>query len=115
MKEKKLYNLSSLLQAVGNDKASLKEMVQIFLDTLPQALEDLHKNIEKGNWETVRSIAHSAKSNIDMIQVKSSFVKIKEIETLASEAKETDKIPLLLKEIEKEMNVVFEGLKEELK
>ncbi len=115
MKDKKLYNLSSLLQAVGNDKVSLKEMIQIFLDTLPQALADLHKNIEEENWETVRSIAHSAKSNIDMIQVNSSFVKIKEIEALASEAKETDKIPPLLSEIEKEMNIVFADLKKELR
>ena len=113
MKKDKPYNLKTLLQAVGNDKESLKEMIQIFLDTLPQALAKLRESMEKEDWDAVKRIAHSTKSNIDMLEVQSSFYKIKEIETLAKEQHETEKIPILLEKIEKEMATVYTGLKAE--
>ena len=114
MKRDKPYHLKTLSQAVGNDKESLKEMIQIFLDTLPEALSNLRKSMEKEDWDSVKKIAHSTKSNIDMLEVQSSFYKIKEIEMLAKEQNETEKIPDLLEEIEKEMATVYKGLKTEI-
>ncbi len=115
MSEEKLFNLDIIHQIVGGDKESFIEMIKIFLDTLPAALKKIRVNIENQNWEEVAKIAHSAKSNIDMLEIKSSFYKIKEIEALAKERKNTEKIPELLKKIETEMNTVFEELRQEIK
>ncbi len=114
MNEDTLYDLRALSQAVGGDKESIKDMIRIFLSTLPPFLKEIEKNMEKGNWKEVAKTAHTVKSNIDMIGVKSSFYKIKEIEFLAKQEKDTDKIADLFKEVKKEMNTVFDGLKQEL-
>ncbi len=114
MSEEKLYDLTAVSQAVGGDKESVKDMIRIFLSTLPPYFKEIKRHIEDENWKGVAKTAHTVKSNINMIGVKSSFYKIKEIEFLAKEEKDTGKISNLFAEMEKEMNKVFDELKKEL-
>ena len=67
MSEEKLYSLSNIKNAVGGDKESLKEMIKIFLDTLPSLLSEIKNAFDKKDWQAVAKAAHSAKSNIEMV------------------------------------------------
>ena len=114
MKKEKIYDLNIISQAVGGDKESLKDMIRIFLTTLPPYFANMKTYIDNKNWKEVSKIAHTVKSNIDMIGVKSSFYKIKEIEYLSKQEKDTEKIPSLFQDVEKEMNSVLNDLKTEI-
>ena len=114
MNDNRLFDLRIISQAVGGDSESIKDMIRILLSTLPPYLKNIKKNIENENWEEVAKIAHTVKSNINMIGVKSSFYKIKEIEHLAKERKDAGKMASLFKEMENEMDKVFNELKIEL-
>ncbi len=111
----KLYNLNNLKNAVGGDKKELKEMIALFVDTLSELLTEIETGIKEGDMAKVASAAHSAKSNIDMLEVKSSFIKMKEIEVLAKAKEELEKIPRLFDAVKTEMKQVIEGLKREIK
>ncbi len=114
MSNKKPFNLTNIINAVGGDRESLKEMIKIFLDTLPPLISEIKDALDKKDWQTVAKAAHSAKSNINMLEIKSSFAKMKEIEALAKAKEKTEKIPLLLEDIKTEMEKVFEELRKEL-
>jgi CheY-like chemotaxis protein len=80
-----LVDLSYLTDLSGDDPAYLRDVVGIFLGSVPQSLEHLQKLVEDGsNRDAIRKTAHSLKSSFGVIQVNGFLERLAQIETLAS-------------------------------
>ena len=51
MSNKKPFNLTNIINAVGGDRESLKEMIKIFLDTLPPLISEIKDALDKKDWQ----------------------------------------------------------------
>ncbi|WP_421920020.1 Hpt domain-containing protein [Marinifilum sp.] len=59
-----LTNLSYLKEMSGNDNSIIEEMIGIFIEQIPEFIQDLTVNFESKNWEGLGAVAHKAKSSV---------------------------------------------------
>lgn len=76
----KLYDLSMVEAISGGDQQFVKKMIQLFLDTMPQALNDLEAELKQEKWESLGKLAHKMKSTIDSMGIVSLKQDIRAIE-----------------------------------
>src|SRR5437879_13842147 len=66
-----LYDLSMVQSVSGGDEAFIKKMVALFIETVPQNVEELSKATREENWEQVGKTAHKLTSTVDSMDIKS--------------------------------------------
>jgi len=86
----KLYDLSMVESIAGGDENFVKKMVQIFLDTMPASVEQLQKELNKQNWDSLSKLAHKMKSTIDSMGITSLKDVIRAIEANAKHKHELE-------------------------
>ena len=85
MEHKKPYTLAKLSQYVGGNKDEIKEMISIFLETIPLDINQLPELAEKQDWQSIYKIAHKVKPSFDVFAMDDILVDIRNIELLARE------------------------------
>ncbi len=65
----KLYDLSMIESISGGDMGFIKNMVQLFIDTMPSQVNELKQALEQANWDMVGKHAHKMKSTIDSMGI----------------------------------------------
>ena len=114
MNQAKLYNLDRLSQYVNNDLTQIKEMINIFLGTIPQDIDQLQKSADKERWDKVYEIAHRIKPSVDVFEMNEILIDIKRIEKLAREDDIENNLVELIKELSEKFNSVILLLQKEL-
>jgi CheY-like chemotaxis protein len=76
----KLYDLSMIETISGGDEGFLKKMMQIFIDTMPQSMQEIQKELQQQEWEKVGKVAHKMKSTIDSMGIEQLKQDIRTIE-----------------------------------
>ncbi len=66
------------------------ELMQIFIDQVPEFIEEMNSYYDNKDWEALSAIAHKSKSSIDIVGLKELQIKLKTLELDAKEAKNTD-------------------------
>jgi HPt (histidine-containing phosphotransfer) domain-containing protein len=61
---KKITDLSYLKEMSGNDNSIIGEMIDIFLEQIPEFEEEISSSFETQNWQELGAIAHKAKSSV---------------------------------------------------
>jgi PAS domain S-box-containing protein len=96
----RLYDLTMVESVSGGDQAFIKKMVALFIETVPQNIQDLKNAMEAGNWEQVAKTAHKLKSTIDSMGIKSIHQEIRSIEAKAKALESVETIPALVATID---------------
>ena len=89
-----LYSLDYLREV--DDQDYLVEVLQLFLDTTPEALNAIREQVIYENWEEVYKTAHKLKSSLGILQMNKMLADVSEIERLAKEEEHLDKLPILI-------------------
>ena len=77
----KLYDLS-LLEAMGkNDASFIVDILRMFLESIPEDLNQLNKTFVDNDWNQFGKAAHKLKATIDTLGVQSISDTIRQIET----------------------------------
>jgi HPt (histidine-containing phosphotransfer) domain-containing protein len=79
MKTNKLYDLTQLIDIVG-DEEGLQKMVTIFVESTPRIMDDLNENLLTNNFEMIAHNAHKMKASIDMMKIVSLHDVIRKID-----------------------------------
>lgn len=58
----KYYDLTGIEDATSGNKAYIKNLIHLFLNTIPCELEVLKTNFEKSDWENLGLKAHKIKN-----------------------------------------------------
>jgi PAS domain S-box-containing protein len=87
--DEKLYNLSMVESISGGDAEFVKRMIQLFLDTIPPALNDIRAARDEQRWDALGKLAHKLKSTIDSMGI----VQLKQIvRTIEANGKNGDNL-----------------------
>lgn len=63
-REYKYIDLTYLEGIAEGDKDIIKELVEIFLDQMPEFIDGFAENVRDKNWIKIAAIAHKAKSSV---------------------------------------------------
>jgi CheY-like chemotaxis protein/HPt (histidine-containing phosphotransfer) domain-containing protein len=112
--DSRLYDLTMVQSVSGGDEGFIKKMVALFIETVPQNVQDLKKALQEENWEQVGKTAHKLKSTIDSMGIKSIRQEIREVEANAKALESLQTIPSLVATIDTVINECIGQLQAEV-
>lgn len=87
-----LYDLSNVLEM--DDVDFTLEILNVFLDTVPKALEELKTGIAQAtDWDTVNKVAHKLKGGVGVLQMNEMIKQLSTIEVNARSRCNMDQLP----------------------
>lgn len=106
----KLYDLSSLVQFIGNDVSALKNIVSVFLDSTETSIEEL-----KNNLQDLEQLSQTAHRMIPMLRQIESFEIVSILEKLENKEISLDKVENYINDIIQKLGALTDMLKTEYK
>ena len=76
----RLYNLEKLYGIEHKDANFVKEVLMLFLNTIPAISDELVKAANEKKWDQVYFLAHKMKANIDLLNIESLKKEIRVVE-----------------------------------
>ncbi|MBX2930313.1 MAG: response regulator [Chitinophagaceae bacterium] len=109
----KLYDLALIADLAQGNEDFIKNLSQIFIDTIPATSKELLHEVENKNWEQAGKIAHKLKSTIDTMRIAEIKEDVRVIEANGKTATNVLMMPILAQKIDRVINTVAMQLKEE--
>jgi PAS domain S-box-containing protein len=97
----RLYDLTMVQSVSGGDEGFIKKMVALFIETVPQNVQELKNALQAENWEQVGKTAHKLKSTIDSMGIKSIHKEIRTVEANSKQLEGLQDVPGLVDTIDK--------------
>jgi HPt (histidine-containing phosphotransfer) domain-containing protein len=110
----RLYDLTMVQSVSGGDEGFIRKMVSLFIETVPQNVQDLKNAMQAENWEQVGKTAHKLKSTIDSMGIKSIRQEIRTVEANARQKESLEDIPGLVTNIDTVIRECIEQLQTEV-
>lgn len=79
----KITDLSYLKEMSGNDNSIIGEMIDIFLEQIPEFEDEISKSFETQNWQELGAVAHKAKSSVRTMGMEKSGDCLEQLEHLS--------------------------------
>ena len=111
MDHEPVYKLDKLIEYIGTDEDAIKNMLNIFLSSSMDILQQIQNAIEAGNYEEVGKNAHKLKPNIDIFGINCLHEPVRTLESLARQNKEHEKVKVLVQLIQNTLELVFVQMK----
>lgn len=105
------YNLDKLYGYVGKEYNVVKEMVGIFIDTVPKQVELMREGLEASDFIQVSKAAHMLKPSLDIFGVDDQYYPIRDIENLVITAENQEYISRLIFDLDMRIQQLVEQLK----
>jgi CheY-like chemotaxis protein len=109
-----LYDLTMIQSVSGGDDSFIKKMIRLFIQTVPQNVQELADAATTGNWEQVSKMAHKLKSTIDSMGIRSIHDVIRTIEMHAKNRDQVERIPEMVKQVESVVSSCISQLHSEI-
>ena len=103
-----LYNLSMIEAISGGDKAFINKMLALFLETVPNTLNDLKTTADSGDWMMLSKHAHKLKSTIDSMGITSLKQDIRDIEQGGKTGGNAERLRMLTAKVLEVMELVMD-------
>jgi len=110
----RLYDLSMVQSVSGGDEGFIRKMVALFIETVPQNMQDLKNAMKQENWDQVGKTAHKLKSTIDSMGIKTIRQEIRTVEANAKTKEALQEIPALVAMIDNVIEECILQLKAEI-
>ncbi|MBK9540706.1 MAG: response regulator [Bacteroidetes bacterium] len=107
-------NLTYLKQIAEGNDSFIIEMIEMFLNKTPQALEKLNISYQEKNWEEMKQIAHRIKPSFGYIGLPDTQKMLAEIEKLSEEHTNPERMAELVEEVQVVSKSVFVQLQSAL-
>lgn len=107
-------NLNYLKQIAEGNDTFIIEMIELFLNKTPEALEEMEACFQKQNWQELRALAHKIKPSFGYFGLPELQTQLAEVEALSESQKDPEKIRELMKNVSLISYTAFEQLKREL-
>jgi CheY-like chemotaxis protein/HPt (histidine-containing phosphotransfer) domain-containing protein len=112
--ENKLYDLTMIHSVSGGDMAFIKKMILLFIETVPQNVQELVDATGQKNWEQVSKMAHKLKSTVDSMGIRSIHDQIRSVEMNAKNQEQLDLMPNMVRNVESVVSVCVQQLRSEV-
>jgi HPt (histidine-containing phosphotransfer) domain-containing protein len=91
-----LTDLKYLKELANGDLHFINEMITVFLDQTPAAIDQLEKYCNEKNWKMLRSVAHKFKPSFSFVGLKELSGIIHSIEEYAENETHLDLLPEMI-------------------
>jgi HPt (histidine-containing phosphotransfer) domain-containing protein len=105
------YNIQHLLELTNNDNEFVRELTEIFCETIPPLADELYEACKESNWVAVSQLAHKLKPTIDTMRIESIREDIFAIETKTKQNIELNTIPELVEKVYSVIHLTRDQLK----
>lgn len=105
-----LFDLSYLNQVFQGNQDMINNIIQLFLEQVPQYIGEMEKCVERQDFISLHPLAHKAKSSIAMLGLKNMEQKVISIEEDSRKHRNQSGLEHLVKELRAECNLVHEQL-----
>jgi CheY-like chemotaxis protein len=112
--ENKLYDLNMIHSVSGGDGAFIKKMILLFIETVPQNVQELVDATGQKNWEQVSKMAHKLKSTIDSMGIRNLHDQIRTVEWNAKNREQLERMPDMVRQVESVVSVCIQQLRSEI-
>ncbi|MBX2898904.1 MAG: response regulator [Cyclobacteriaceae bacterium] len=109
-----LVDLTYLKKISNNNQEFIKEIVQTFLESMPQSIKEIQTNSQAGNWEQVGKVVHKIKPTITLMGIHSLKDKIVLFEQEVKGNPGSAQVNSLSEEITKALNQTVDSLRGEV-
>lgn len=93
------YKLEKLSKYFADDKNQIKDMITLFLDTIPPDIKLLEALAEKEEWHELLKITHRIKPSIDVFEMNDILKDIITIEKIARKKNLRGSLNICIKEL----------------
>src|SRR6185369_13884798 len=107
-------DLSYLKEIADGNDAFIIEMIEMFLQKTPEALEKMNESFQKQNWEELRLIAHRIKPSYSYVGLPEIQITLAEIESCSHTKTDLEKIPQMISQVQQTSKSAFKDLEKEL-
>ena len=106
-----IYSLDKINEMADGDQDFINSVIAVFLEEVPQDLENLEKAIQDKDYEKVYKLAHKIKPNVDLLGMEQTRAIALEIETLGKSTKNSTEIEEKFPHLKKDVLQVISELK----
>ncbi len=110
-----LYDLTLVKAISGGDEDFVKNMIHLFLETVPAILGQMETSCAERNWELTSKLAHKLKSTIDSLNIYQLQDLIRRIEADGKKGQNIEHMPAAVRQLKKGMNDCIRQVKSDFK
>lgn len=109
----RLYKLTYIQEAFGDDKEIVFDLATIFLDSTPKDLAELNLALEEKNYEKLAAVAHKMKSSLAILRVDDLKEIMISIDKPFKTNEKKDELPDIVRKINEVLTIVFQQMRED--
>lgn len=95
----KLYDLAMIHGLSGGDEAFIRQMVELFIETMPASTQELQATLDQQQWDAMGKLAHKLKSTTGSMGMNSIKDEIKAVEQNCKKNENLDQTPDLVRKV----------------
>ena len=92
---------------IGDDKSQCKEMMKLFVNTIPSEFEDLELAIKQKDWGKAYDISHRIKPSMEILMIKNAKDECVELHTKLHQQLDLDSLPKMFDKIHKNVKLAI--------
>lgn len=108
-----IYNLDKINEMAEGDEDFINSVISVFLEEVPQDLEQLENALEQKDYEQVYKLAHKIKPNVDLLGMEQTRAIALQIETLGKSSSNMNEIQEVFPILKKDIHQVVSELKKD--
>ncbi len=108
-----IYNLDKINEMAEGDEDFINSVISVFLEEVPQDLEQLENALEQKDYEQVYQLAHKIKPNVDLLGMEQTRAIALQIETLGKSSANMNEIQQVFPILKKDIDQVVSELKKD--
>ncbi len=108
-----IYSLDKINEMAEGDEEFVHSVISVFLEEVPQDLQQLESALQANNYEQVYKLAHKIKPNVDLLGMEQTRAAALEIETLGKNADNMSEIERIFPVLKKDIAQVVSELKKD--
>ncbi|MBS4057930.1 MAG: Hpt domain-containing protein [Bacteroidetes bacterium] len=107
----KIYRLNKLIEFIGDDTASVTNMVGVFLHSTPDLVDQIRQGFADNDLVKVGKAAHMLKPTLDIFGIDSMYDTIRAIELNAKNMEHLDQLGDQINALSNELDRVYAQIK----
>ena len=109
----KLYDLTMIHGLSGGDEGFIRQMVELFIDTMPTSTQELQTALDQQQWDTLGKLAHKLKSTTGSMGMDSIKEEVKAVEQNCKKSENLEQTPVLVNKMILVINQTVSQLKKD--
>lgn len=109
----KLYDLTMIHGLSGGDDSFIRQMVELFVETMPASTQELQGYLDQQQWEPLGKLAHKLKSTTGSMGIESIKDEVRAVEQNCKKSENLEQTPALVKKVVTVINQTVGQLKQD--